>query len=392
MNKTAIDELSTWAGDRTTDRAQFARDLARQLRDLDTRPALGLLDIRREIEARTDSRFPFVATFARWLHPVVMGAYLAPVAFTWWELRSVLSGFSEATELSEGVSLISFWTGQQGNYDGTPLQTVGLWLVVALAGIFAAQLFVDYLETPDRSIPRELDRVLFAIQVDLAHTRVITPQDFTKTIAAAARELEGALSTITMTVNEASQMINEVSRTTQGLTEATSMIGTVSIRLQDAIQPIVNLESTLLKADEALRASAEGMREMNGLIAGSVGHLAELGRSTAHIGRVSSEVSSATGHLIDQVSAAASLMNSTAADFARAVNASSHISEKLQKVLDLTDERGQQILSIREIAEDIREASQLVSRSVTEMKIASERFVDVNRGILNALRETPDAG
>ena len=390
MNITAINELAAWAEGRSTERARFARDLVPQLRDASKRPILGLMDLRREFESRDDFRFPTLARSVRWVQPFAVGAYLFPVAFTWWELRSVLSEFSNASGLPGDVSLISFWTGQVGEYSGRPLQSVGFLLVLVLGAIFLAQLAVDFLDTPDSAVPGELSRILFAIQYDLAQTRVITPQDFTKTISAAARELEGALSTITMTVNEASQMISEVSRTTAGLTEATSMIGTVSVRLQDAIQPIVNLESTLRKADESLRASAEGMREMNGLIAGSVDHLSDVTRNSSQIGKISGEVASAAGHLLDQVASAASVMRSTAQDFSAAVSSSAQISERLQKVLDLTDDRGDQILSIREIAEDIRDASLLMTRCVTEMKLASERFVEVNSQISRTLRENLD--
>ncbi len=391
MNKVAIDNLARWAEGRSTERARFVSGIVPQLRDEKKRPTLSLLDLRREIESHPDTRIPkLLRTISRFMQPIVVAAYLIPVGYTWWELRDVLGQFSNDETLEDGVSLISFWTGQEGTYAGTPLQSVGMTLVLILLGVLLAQLFVDYVQDPGTAITPELNSILFEVQLDLAQTQVFTPKEFTNTISAAARELEGALTTITSTVNNASMMIAEVARTTDGLREATLTIGEVSTRLQDAIQPIINLESTLRKTDDALRASTDGIREMHALIDSSSQHLSNINQNTTRIGSVSADVSEAAGNLMRQVEAAAQVMQSTARGFSQAVQSSSQIAQRLQEVLDLTDDRSAQLLSIREIAVDIREASALMATSVHEIKLASERFVEVNSQISSAIKENLD--
>lgn len=390
MNTKAIEVIETWAGERTSPRAIFARNLAHMLRDERKRPTLSLLDIQREFLSRPDfkestrkTKF-FVITRA-----ILGGLYLAPIAYTWFELRGVLAAFAKDSSIRDGVSLISYWTGQEGTYSGSSLQTVGFWIAVFVVFLLVAQILLDISSDDNHShvVPQDIQDALFDIQFDLAQTRVLTPQEFTTTISAAARELESALTTITATVNEASNMIEQVSRTTDGLVSASSTIGDTSSKLFTAIEPIINLESSLRNADHAIQSSTQSMKEMQVLMSNAASHLGTAERDASRIGQTTINIANAADQLISHVENANKVIVNTARQFSDAVSSSSTIAQRLSEVLDAVEDRGAQLLTVREIAQDISSAASEISRSVTEMKQASERFVAVNREIASVLKE-----
>ncbi|MCE2736724.1 MAG: hypothetical protein LW600_09610 [Ilumatobacteraceae bacterium] len=390
MDLSAIEKIESWAGKRPSPRATFARQLAQMLRDEKKRPTLSLLDIRREFQARSDSSLPpLLNRIFSIFRALLGGLYLAPVAYTWYELRDVLSSFANDSNIRDGVSLIAYWTGQEGSYSGHTLQSVGLLIALFVGGLLLMQIVLDLItdDTELEDIPQDLNDALFAIQFDLAQTRVLTPQEFTKTISAAARELESALTTITATVHEASNMIQQVSKTTDGLMVASTTMGDVGSRLSTAIEPIVNLESSLRNADQAIQRSTQSMKEMQVLMANANNHLGTAEKDASRIGQTAVNIANAAEQLISQVESANKVVINTARQFSEAVNSSATIAQRLSEVLDVIDDRGAQLLTVREIAQDISSATIEIGRSVAEMKQASERFVAVNRDIAAVLKD-----
>ena len=385
----SIDQLQAWASNKTTERAQFALSLVSQLEDEKKRGTLSLLDLRHEFETRYDSRIPtWARSFARFLQPIVMAAYLVPVFLTWYELQGVLSGFASDSSLKEGTSLISYWTGQAGSYDGHTLQTVGIAISASIFLIFIFQLIADYADQPPSEISAELNDALFAVQFDLAQTRVLTPQEFTETISAAASELESALSTITATVHEASAMIQEVANTTSGLTNASQTLSTVSMQLKDAVTPIVNLESTLQKTDDAIQSSTASLRDMQALVVNTFKQLETVDRQTSQVGQNSLEVSKAAERLLRQIENASRVLDASGNEFTAAVQASSTITSRLNDLLNAFDDRDTQFLSLQGITREISTASTGVLRAVEEIKKASNEFVKINADIADAVNGT----
>lgn len=384
----AIGKIEEWANRNSSPRADFVRELSKMLRDERKRPTLSLIDLHREILARPHSNKPQWLT--KFLHParaVLGGLYLAPVAYTWWELRKVLGEFADDSSLRDGVSLIAFWTGQEGDYSGLSLQLVGLIIALFVILLLVVQIGLDLTVEDDENLPTELSEALFEIQFDLAQTRVLTPQEFTETISAAAGELEFALTTITSTVTEAAAMIEQVSRTTDGLTAASTTIGEVSTKLIAAIEPIINLESSLRSADQAIQKSTQSMKEMQNLISSTAARIDSSEKDTARIAQSTVNIVNATSALITQVESANNVLVQTAHQFATAVQSSSTVAQRLGEILDLIDDRGAQLLTVREIAQDMSNASFEIGRSVAEMKQASELFVSVNREIVSVLKE-----
>lgn len=388
MDLAAIRKIETWASGKSGPRADFARQLAEMLKDERKRPTLSLLDIRREFESRPNSSRPkWFSNLLSISRAFLGGLYLAPVAFTWWELRNVLGEFAEDKSLRDGISLISYWTGQAGDYTGNSLQTVGMWIAVFVAILLAAQILLDLPSDAEDEISAELNQAIFEVQFDLAQTRVLTPQEFTKTISAAANELELALTTITETVNETSLLIQQVAKTTDGLLIASNTMGDVSSKLVIAVDPIVNLESSLRSADQAIQKSTQSMKEMQVLMSNASSYLGSAEQDASRIGQTTVTIANAAEQLIAQVENANKVVSSTARQFSEAVQSSSTIAQRLSEVLDVVGDRGAQLLTVREIAQDISNASSEIGRSVAEMKQASERFVAVNRDIAAVLKE-----
>lgn len=384
----SIEKLKSWESGRRTERAQFARSLVELLEVENKRGTLSLLDLRREFENRYDSRTPtIVRKFFRAIQPLILAAYLLPVAYTWFELQDVLGSFSLDTNLKEGTSLISYWSGGAGQFDGRTLQEVGLFLSVGIFIIFAVQLLADYFDQPPSELSAELNDALYAVQFDLAQTRVLTPQEFTETISAAASELESALTTITNTVTEASSMIQEVANTTSGLTSASQTLSSVSGQLRDAVTPIVNLESTLQKTDEAIQNSTASLREMHALVTNTFNHLQGVERQTSQVGQTSIEVSRAAEQLMHRVENAGHVLDASGQKFTSAVQLSSDITSRLNDLLNAFDERDTQFLSIQGISREMSTASANILRAVDEIKKASIEFVKVNAEIADAMKD-----
>jgi hypothetical protein len=389
MAMDSINQLKTWETGRNTERAKFARHLIEQLENPKELGTLSLLDLRREFEHRYDSLVPTkVRHFFRWLQPFILATYLLPVAYTWYELRNVLSSFASDRSLPAGTTLISYWTRGVGQFDGNTLQQVGSYLSIGIIIIFVLQLSADYLDRPPSEITSQLNDALYAVLFDVAQTRVLTPQEFTKTISAAASELESALSTITSTVDKASAMIEKVSTSTAGLSTASETLSTVSVDLREAVSPIVNLESTLRKSDDAIQNSTKSLSELHFLVTKTFSQIEDIRVQNSQVAQNSFDMASATEKLLQLIQDTNRSLNASGQEFSSALLASSEITSRLDHVLSAFDERDTQFLSVRAIANEISNATTNVLRAVEEIKNASNEFVRVNKDIAEALRDS----
>jgi len=129
------------------------------------------------------------------------------------------------------------------------------------------------------------------------------------------------------------------------------------------------------------------MKEMQVLMANANNHLGTAEKDASRIGQTAVNIANAAEQLISQVESANKVVINTARQFSEAVNSSATIAQRLSEVLDVIDDRGAQLLTVREIAQDISSATIEIGRSVAEMKQASERFVAVNRDIAAVLKD-----
>ncbi len=383
MKSDVIARLSDWAESHKGERADFAKVLAEEMASDNRRGALSLLDIRREFESRPG------ATGFKWLRSSVVACYLIPIMYTWFELRDVTKEFltySEGLPDKTIVNLISFWSGGYNNaYGGRPLQTVAFLIFLFVLFLIAATIYVEL--NGDQDLTPELNTLIFDVQLELAKTRALTPQEFTKTISAAAASLEVALHTITTTVEEASSMIgnistatNEISTATTELADASRAIGKVSVGLEKALEPIVNLESSLNSANGTIRASTDALAQMRDSLSLATGKLSSMGEMTDRI-------ATATTRLMAQVTTAGNTLGATENRLGDAVNAASEIADRLSEVVRTTEIHEPHLVTMSRITQSLSETVSKIDRTVQEVKIAVETFSRVNSDLQDLERQ-----
>ena len=390
MKSDVIARLSDWAESHKGEQADFAKVLADEMASDNRRGALSLLDIRREFESRSG------AAGFNWLRSVVVACYLIPIMYTWFELSNVTGKFltySEGLPDKTIVNLISFWSGGYNNaYGGRPLQTVAFLIFLFVFFLIAATIYVEL--NGDQDLTPELNTLIFDVQLELAKTRALTPQEFTKTISAAAASLEVALHTITSTVEEASSMIgniltatNEISTATNELADASHAIGKVSVGLEKALEPIVSLESSLKSANDTILASTHALAQMRDSLSLATGKLSSVGEMTDRIGTTTVEVATATTRLMAQVNTAGNTLGATENRLGDAVNAASEIADRLSEVVRTTEIQEPHLVTMSRITQSLSETVSKIDRTVQEVKIAVETFSRVNSDLQDLERQ-----
>jgi DNA repair ATPase RecN len=387
MSQDVIRQLTEWSSTHSGERAAFAKTLADEMSSDNKKGALSLIDVRREFEAREE---PTGFQYLDVIRALVTAMYLVPIAFTWFELRQVISGFDAYSNSSSGIrnaTLISFWAGGYNRaYEGMPLQTVSLVISVFIVVLMALQFSIDFFNSENADISPDLNSLIFATQLELAKTRALTPQEFTETISSAAESLEHALLTITSVVEEASSMIGNISQATDGLTTASVAIQTVSVRLESALAPIVNLESSLSSANSTIQSSTRAMEEMRNSMSSALNSLASVSEQTSLIGKASVAVEAATTRLMGQVTAAGNALGATDDRLRSAVNSASQISDRLADVVSSTETHEPHLATMSRIAQSLSETVYSIQTTVQEVKAATSRFEELNREIAIALR------
>jgi methyl-accepting chemotaxis protein len=401
MSKEIIDQLTSWAESHHGERAAFAKVLASEMTSKSRMGTLGLIDVRREFEARTETNLwiknkkfqSILLTLRRHLgkiRPVVLAMYLLPIAFTWFELSRVIDafvGFSKNPSAEENANLISFWAGAYNNaYAGSHLQEVGVKIAVFIFILVALQLIIDSLTQEHSEISPELNSLIFNVQLELAKSRSLTPQEFTEAISSAAESLEIALTTITTVVEEASSMIGNISQATDGLTTASLTIQTVSGRLEGALAPIVNLESSLSNANSTIQSSTHAMAEMRNSMTAALSSLSAFSDGTDIIGKTSVAVEAASTRLMVQVAAAGNALGATDDRLSRALISASEIADRLANVASSTETHEPHLATMARIAQSLSDTAHSIHITVQEVKAATSTFEQLNREIADALR------
>ena len=401
MSKEIIDQLTSWSESHHGERAAFAKVIASEMTTKSRKGTLGLVDVRREFESRTETRvwiknakFQSVLRTIRShvgkIRPIVLAMYLLPIAFTWFELSRVIDSFAQFSNnpsADKNANLISYWAGGYNNaYSGTELQSVGVSIAIFIFILVALQLFIDSLTQEHSEISPELNTLIFNVQLELAKSRSLTPQEFTEAISSAAASLEIALTTITSVVEEASSMIGNISQATDGLTTASLTIQTVSGRLESALAPIVNLESSLSNANSTIQSSTQAMAEMRNSMTAALSSLSAFSDGTDIIGKTSVAVEAASTRLMAQVAAAGNALGATDDRLSRALISASEIADRLANVASSTETHEPHLATMTRIAQSLSDTAHSIHTTVQEVKAATAMFEQLNREIADGLR------
>jgi hypothetical protein len=399
MSKEIIDQLTSWSESHHGERAAFAKDIASEMTTKSRKSSLGLIDLRREFESRTETRTFKIkwiqksATIFRnqksKIRAAVLAMYLLPIAFTWLELSHVIDAFinySNGLPPENNANLISFWAGGGNDYTGMHLQVIGFRIFLFILILSLSQLLIDWFNKEESEISPELNSLIFNVQLELAKSRSLTPQEFTEAISSAAESLEIALTTITSVVEEASSMIGNISKATDGLTTASLTIQTVSGRLESALAPIVNLETSLSTANSIIQSSTKAMSEMRDSMAIANSNLSVFSDGTDKLGKTSLAVETAVTRLMGQVTSAGNALGATDDRLGNALISASEIADRLANVASSTETHEPHLATMARIAQSLSETAHSIHKTVQEVKAATAMFEQLNREIADGLR------
>ena len=181
-------------------------------------------------------------------------------------------------------------------------------------------------------------------------------------------------------------MIGNISKATDGLTTASLTIQTVSGRLESALAPIVNLESSLNNANSTIQSSTQAMAEMRNSMTAALSSLSAFSEGTDMIGKTSVAVEAASTRLMAQVAAAGNALGATDDRLSRALASASEIADRLANVASSTETHEPHLATMARIAQSLSDTAHSIHITVQEVKAATSMFEELNREIANALR------
>jgi chromosome segregation ATPase len=187
-------------------------------------------------------------------------------------------------------------------------------------------------------------------------------------------------------VEEASSMIGNISKATDGLTTASLTIQTVSGRLESALAPIVNLESSLSNANLTIQSSTKAMSEMRDSMATALSSLSAFSEGTDLIGKTSVAVETASTRLMAQVAAAGKALGATDDRLDNALISASEIADRLANVASSTETHEPHLATMARIAQSLSDTAHSIHLTVQEVKAATAMFEQLNREIADGLR------
>lgn len=382
-------KLNEWAGDGEDERSEFARELASAISTPGSHGVWGLLDIRREFETRAGAK----ASESPWLKVArvgLMAGYLAPIGFTWLELRQAVSAFARyagSTPDSADVNLLSFWAGARNAYHGTTLQTTGLWIVIMVVLLIAGQVIVgifDEFAAEDESLPNDL---ILQAQLHLARSRAMTPQEVTEAVSAAANQLESALGKVATVVETATNLVNVIAGASRTLDGSSEKMGDVADKLGDVLVPLADLSETLKDTNESMVQTGRAITSVKDQIDDAGKSLMVIARAGTDVTTAMGQINSQATSLLDEIRQTSRSISDAGALLNRANEGNSVVADQLAQLGVQLRSHEPHLLTMLKIAEDLKSTSIGIESSVQEVKRAVQDFASINNGIEAALRD-----
>jgi len=281
-NEILKEKLHAWSKETSGERSELVAQLASALDDPELKSRWSLIDIRREIEVRSDSQTQRSDSNLNIVSVFHTASYLLPVGFTWFHLSSAMSKFRNAADaLSSGESLnfLSFWTGADASqYSGMKLQTVGIYIVFLLAVPIVLSFFLNNLEAMHSKISPELNDLILQIQLEFSTARTITPEALADALSDSTMKLEVALGQMSSAVKATEGTISAIGRSSESLETATT-----------------KSSNALALSSAALETQIGKLETSFGKISDVVGSLSSIGQDIASAGQTIKSISDMAG-------------------------------------------------------------------------------------------------
>ena len=281
-NEILKEKLRAWSINTSGERSELVAQLASALDDPELKSRWSLIDIRREIEVRSDNQTQRSDSNLNIVSVFHTASYLLPVGFTWFHLSSAMRKFRSAADaLSSGESLnfLSFWSGADASqYSGMKLQTVGIYIVFLLAVPIVLSFFLNNLETMQSKISPELNDLILQIQLEFSTARTITPEALADALSDSTMKLEVALGQMSSAVKATEGTISAIGRSSESLETATT-----------------KSSNALALSSAALETQIGKLETSFGKISDVVGSLSSIGQDIASAGQTIKSISDMAG-------------------------------------------------------------------------------------------------
>ena len=400
-------QLNEWADRHAGARGDLARRVATALEDKSTHPQWSLIDIRREFETRRGND-PW---WLRTLSFFSTMSYLSPVFFAWLELKGVFGAYKNVVgNLGEGkqVNFLAFWSGglpQDGlQYEGMPVATVALVVLLLFALIFLLHLFVSLCESRVDVLDAELENLILDASLEIAKSRAITPEEMATALDGASESLKRGLENLTVAIEGTENIIKTVSNITESIGGSSGRIEEASKALQQTMQPLSrfgeiaqNAGNTINLATEALTVARTGFI---GGVGESIKALSDLNGATS---LAASTMEAAKDGIRDAASATKGVADATrdvsqsvSRSFENVVSSISSSSELIRRVVEGIAHANQQLVTIAQDADspqihsfvvEFEETANVMAQSVDVLSRAVEHVSEQLRN----WNEGPDA-
>lgn len=374
VNENLKSELVKWSENHKGEKSKLIAQIAASFDDPEMRSRWSLIDIRREVESRSDSRD--LKGFSAILDVLHTISYLAPIGFTWYHLSQALRAFRLASDSS---NFISFWTGE---YSGMKLQTVGIWVLGILAIPFLLHSLLNVLETRRLRTAASLNDLILQTQLEFSTARTITPEALADALSDSATKLDASLKQMEKAVNSTMGTITAITESAETLKEATKdssdKLSTSSSNLETQIK---KLESSFEKIGEVvgqlgsigtdIATAGETIKKINGLANAATevktaidGALGSAQTAATTIGAFSSSLKDDIKDLGTEFTAQVDSTNQLLNDLVKKI---SPLISNLKDLAYATDENKPAILYLGEVVKEIKTLAEEISGFTSEL-------------------------
>jgi hypothetical protein len=298
------EKIRSWSKNRKDERSELFAFLELALDNAELKSRLSLIDIRKEVEVRSDGRTKRINLILNIISVFYTASYLAPVGFTWFHLSKAMGEFRNAVDrLASGDSLnfLSFWTGAEtSSYSGMKLQTVGLYIVLFLAFPIVLNFFLNYFESKEGKMSADLNDLILQTQLEFSTARTITPEALADALSDSTTKLETALGQMSTAVKSTEGTIDAIGKSAKSLENATTKSSGALADASSALQTqIKNLDTTFGAISEVVRnLSTIG------------GDIASAGQTIKAIGKLADSATQLESKMITSLDSASGAANS----------------------------------------------------------------------------------
>ena len=391
-NEILKEKLHAWSKETSGERSELVAQLASALDDPELKSRWSLIDIRREIEVRSDSQTQRSDSNLNIVSVFHTASYLLPVGFTWFHLSGAMRKFRNAADaLSSGESLnfLSFWTGADASqYSGMKLQTVGIYIVFLLAVPIVLSFFLNNLETMHSKISPELNDLILQIQLEFSTARTITPEALADALSDSTMKLEVALGQMSSAVKATEGTISAIGRSSESLETATT-----------------KSSNALALSSAALETQIGKLETSFGKISDVVGSLSSIGQDIASAGQTIKSISDMAGSAerveskmidaLDSATSAATGLTSISASLQRDLsglgdqlfNQVSAMSKMMESLISTISPLVSDLKALGQVTEDNKPAI----LHLGDVVMASKRVVDQMDSVVKEFAEAANS-